>query len=884
MMSSRRFDSLLAVVCLIVLSRGVLAEENGDAGVVQGGIGGEGIDFAHDVAPVLQQNCVHCHGGQIAEGGFSLNTRELLVDSGYVDLDDPEYSYLITLITSDDPDLQMPPPERPRMSDEEISILKNWVTAKLPWEPGMSFALDAYEPPLRPREPTLPPVHGGRENPIDRILDRDLLSRGAAIPQPIDDLVFLRRASLDLVGLLPSEQQFRDFVDDSAPDKRARLIDELLADDVGYADHWITFFNDLLRNDYSGTGFITGGRRQISGWLYDALLHNKPFDQLTRELISPPTPDSRGYIDGIKWRGEVSAGQTIPIQFSQSISQSFLGINMKCASCHDSFVDRWKLTDAYGLAAIYADEPLELHRCDKPIGQTAQAAWLFPELGQVDSDAPRSERLRQLAELMTDPQNGRFARTIVNRLWYRMMGRGIVHPLDAMQNEPWNEDLLDFLANELVENDFDLKAVLRLIARSEAYQSVAQIKAGQGVDGQTGEDRDEDVAQQNVAEQVAAEVSSGHSASGLGVGQYEYQGPLARRMTAEQFVDAIWHLTNASPQTVEAPLMRFDPARLSSVDVEPAHDWIWAANQTANQAAADGNRDNVSGNVDQDTDPNTDQDIKSIALEKKFRLASPAVSGAAVLICDGSYTLFVNGKKVDQSTDPLTPNWISLAGNLRQGENSLVVVVKASEERPDQAGFWMDLRVKLADETMFEIGTDPTWSFCLDPPARLGSRLGKMGDKRDPVSVLPVVGRWQDVVETSALPIIKTIAASNQQDRMVRASLRKNTPLMKSLGRPMREQIVSMRPDTITTLEAIDLANESTLADWFADGARRLNAKCQRDTDRIIDTLFQSALCRSATADERTIVANMLGSDPSDSDVQDVMWAVCMLPEFMLIR
>src|SRR5690606_26986131 len=119
--------------------------------------------------------------------------------------------------------------------------------------------------------------------------------------------------------------------------------------------------------------------------------------------------------------------------------------------------------DAFGLAAIYAQEPLEIHRCDKPVGRQAEARWLFPEIGEVDADAPRNERLEQLAGLMTHRDNGRFTRTIVNRLWYKLMGRGIVHPLDAMQSEPWNEDLLDALANHLSDSEYNLKSVLRLI-------------------------------------------------------------------------------------------------------------------------------------------------------------------------------------------------------------------------------------------------------------------------------------------------------------------------------------------------------------------------------------------------------------------------------------
>ena len=159
------------------------------------------------------------------------------------------------------------------------------------------------------------------------------------------------------------------------------------------------------------------------------------------------------------------------IQFSQNVSQVFFGINMKCASCHDSFIDRWKLDDAYGLAAIIADQPLEIHRCDKPTGKIATARFLWPELGTIDAKQPKAQRLEQLAELVTHPDNGRFPRTIVNRLWQRLMGRGIVHPVDVMANEPWSEDLLDYLAAYLVDHGYDLKKLIEHIATSQAYQS-----------------------------------------------------------------------------------------------------------------------------------------------------------------------------------------------------------------------------------------------------------------------------------------------------------------------------------------------------------------------------------------------------------------------------
>src|SRR5207237_3338042 len=155
---------------------------------------------------------------------------------------------------------------------------------------------------------------------------------------------------------------------------------------------------------------------------------------------------SRGFSKGIVWRGVVNASQVPPMQAAQNVSQVFLGLNLKCASCHDSFINDWKLSDAYGLAAVFADDPLEISRCDRPAGVTARARFLYPELGTIDAGAGKTERLRQLSGLLIRKENGRFARTIVNRLWGRLMGRGVIEPADEMDNQPWSADLLDLLA------------------------------------------------------------------------------------------------------------------------------------------------------------------------------------------------------------------------------------------------------------------------------------------------------------------------------------------------------------------------------------------------------------------------------------------------------
>ena len=469
----------------------------------------DGVDFAHDVLPLLKARCAECHTNGKYKGGVSFDTREDLLKSKAAVPGQSGKSPLIERVTSKDPEMRMPP-KGPPLTDKEVKILRAWIDQKLPWQDGFSFAKVGYVAPLKPRRPELPAARDGRTNPVDRIIDAYLAQRKLPTPPPTDDATFLRRIYLDLVGLLPTPEQLEAFRADRAPDKRERLVRKLLDDRIGYAENWLTFWNDLLRNDYEGTGYIDGGRKPISVWLYRSLLENKPYDQFVRELVSP-NGDSEGFARGIKWRGVVNASQTPDIQFSQNVAQVFLGINLKCASCHDSFIDNWKLDNAYALAAVIADRPPEIHRCDKPTGKHAKARFLFPELGQIDPSRPKAERLQQLAKLMTHPDNGRLTRTVVNRIWHRLMGRGIVHPVDAMGAAPWNADLLDYLAVSLSDNGYDLKKVIELIVTSKAYQSKCV----------------------TLTEEPAAD--------------YVYRGPIAKRMTAEHFMDAVWRITGTTP-------------------------------------------------------------------------------------------------------------------------------------------------------------------------------------------------------------------------------------------------------------------------------------------------------------------------------------------------
>ncbi len=780
------------------------------------------IDFSHDIVPLLKTHCVKCHAGDSKKGGFSFNTRGELLEGSengpVVEPGKPADSRFIEVVVSTVEGERMPP-EGERLTAKEVELLKRWVEQGVPWEDGFAFKRPAYEPPLKPRNPELPPPSDGRTNPIDRIIDQYMTAHKIARPELVDDRTFARRAWLDLVGLLPNVDRLEKFVADRSPDKRARLIDELLSDDVGYAEHWLTFWNDLLRNDYDGTGFITGGRKQISAWLYDSLISNKPYDKFVRELIAPPSDDSRGFIDGIKWRGEVSAGQTVEIQFAQSLSQSLLGINMKCASCHDSFIDRWKLDEAYGLAAIYASKPLEIHRCDKPIGKTATASWLFPELGQVDANAPPAERLKQLAALLTHPDNGRLTRTITNRLWHRMLGRGIVHPTDAMQTEPWNSDLLDFLGSDFAAHGYDLKHTLRLIATSAAYQS-------------------------------RCEVLSGNEPA-----QYHYAGPRAKRMTAEQFVDTLWQLTDAAPTRMDAKFLRgkLDPGLAATLKLTGK--WIWSSDGTTPAAAGE-----------------------KRSFRKAFELTDAVDHAGVVVTCDNAFTLYLDGKKViagDNWKNPIPAAF----GSVSKGKHELLVVAENQGKTPNPAGLFVQAHFGRQAGAIV-IATDETWEWTEKLPKDNG-KFDKPPKDWHKAALLANQNTWESVESELQNGLARAAFVPTQ---MVRAALLKADPLMRTLGRPNRDQIVSMRPNELSTLEAIDLENGAQVAKVLGTGAENILKRNWSGPDEFVDWLYRQALSRPATKEELVIARELLGEQLDQRGVEDMLWAVVMLPEFQIVR
>lgn len=407
-------------------------------------------DFVNEIHPILASRCLSCHSGGKPQANLDLTKRETAARI----LNDT----LLNRVEGKAGRI-MPPVGTPLKADE-IAKLREWIAEGAPWADVASKAPNGWVAPLAPRQVPLP---AGSGHPIDRFTG--VSSKGLST-----DDTFAHRVYLDLWGMPPNEQQLLAFRADTRPDKRAKLIDSLLSEERNYTHHWMSWWNDMLRNDI---GVIYHGeRKSITGWLETALRDNMPYDDMVRELLNPIGNGSpEGFLVGVNWRGDVNASQTPWMQASQNTAQVFLGINLKCASCHDSFINKYKLKEAYGLAAMFSKEAsLELVRCDNKTGVQQPAEFLWPELGKIPAGASASERRYWAAKLFTHPSNGRLARTLVNRYWQKLMGKGLVEPVDDMDAKPSNPDLLDWLAYDFAQNGHDLKYLLKLLMTSSEYQ------------------------------------------------------------------------------------------------------------------------------------------------------------------------------------------------------------------------------------------------------------------------------------------------------------------------------------------------------------------------------------------------------------------------------
>lgn len=490
------------------------------------------VDYYRDVRPILEERCYDCHQGGKAKGDLRMDRHASVLKGGKNDgpavvPGDAADSSLIWRVTPEEALDDIMPPKGEPLDESEIATLTKWVEEGASWP---QFQVEDFE---------LTPLS--------------------------DDLTFLRRVYLDTVGVPPSEEEIAAFQARDSTTRRAEVIERLLAD-PRWADHWMGYWQDVLAENPNILNPTLNNTGPFRWWIYEALLDNKPADLFVTELLRMEGSERFGGPAGFG----VASQNDVPMAAKGIIvSSAFLGVDMKCARCHDAPSNVSKQEDLFQLAALLKEAPIEVPTTSsvpldrihadgrKPLievtlkpGSKVEPAWPFArycdeELAATLSENPDDPRDR-LAALVTAPQNERFAQVMVNRIWQRLMGRGIVENLsDWEKSEPTHPELLAWLGRRFVESGYDTKAIASLILNSHAYQ-----RANDPESTKTGP---------------------------------LYIAPASRRLSAEQIVDSLFSATG-KPFQVEEVCLDIDSVRIlkNSISLGKPHR-AWMLASTSNE-------------------------------------------------------------------------------------------------------------------------------------------------------------------------------------------------------------------------------------------------------------------------------------------------------------
>jgi len=546
--------------------------------------------FEADVLPVLYRHCFSCHSEKQPKpkGELRLDSAQAIDDAGVIIPGRPEASELLKRVSLPATHEDAMPPLKggaQPLSDAERTLLREWITAGA--DVGGWVRFEHRDAPLSPSGAVMPRTAVTEvARQVDAWVDRHHADQRTTLNAPVSDEVFLRRVYLDVVGRIPSLEESTRFLASPAENRRARLIDALLGSE-GYVSHTYNWKADQLRIN---PRLLAAGQ---PGWLYDewlkqAIRSGLPHDETVRKLIT-----ASGYLWENGAAGFYLRDLGMPLDHASNLSRVFLGTRMECAQCHDHPLEPVTQKDFFQMAAFTAgvsnlsspsgysndnvkqwpelkallermgkDEALQdgvsraiapLKRLttdtDKPL--TFPATYVYDSAARGQPVVPRTlfgdeapivdgNRREAFAEWMTSPRNPRFARNAANRLWKRVMGAGLVEPVDSLSSlpQPEHRGLLDFLTATLIGLRFDERAFLAVLLNTRLYQS------------ETMRERPEPGA------------------------TFGLQGPLLRRLSAEQIWDS--HLVLLVPDLDERkPALRqegssLNPARLRKLTTMPA--------------------------------------------------------------------------------------------------------------------------------------------------------------------------------------------------------------------------------------------------------------------------------------------------------------------------
>ncbi|MCU1233857.1 MAG: hypothetical protein JWP63_1824 [Candidatus Solibacter sp.] len=757
------------------------------------------VDYDRQVHPILAAKCWACHSQEKRSGGFSLATYTDLLEggrSGAAIKPGNSAGSLLLLRANGSRAPRMPLGGAP-LAAAELATIAAWIDDGARATPASAPAKPKWEAPLTLTSPAIPPaVWPAWTSLLDRFTAAYLASHKIAEPQSVTDAIFARRAWLDVTGLLPAPADLRAFLADTGAGKRERLVEYLLSLDQQYAENWISFWNDLLRNDEGVSYFSeTASRKTITPWLLGALKSNLPYNQFVAQLLNPVAPsDPAGFLIGVNWRGTVNASQTPAMQAAQNTAQIFLGINLKCNSCHDSFISKWKLKDAYSLATYFStEEKLQLYRCDVAQPEYAEPMFLFPELNRAPASHSQADRRAAASAIFTDPRNGRLARTVVNRIWHRLLGRGIVENPDEMDGEPWSPELLDWLSADFAAHNYDLKRLISVILTSRAYQMPA----------------------------VAATSQPAR--------EYTFRGPELRRLTAEQFADAIGQITGdwrvyqpPTPADAAAP-----PPGIYT------RDWHIAANPLT-RALGRPIRDQVYGTRD-----SAATTLQALELVNGETLTHLLMRGARKMLGElPPEPVSVFNKPISNRTPAEFDVDISHASKL------FLLVQDTGSYSPEKVeAAW------LKPELIGPKGITPLTSL---------KAAGEPDLRSADLDALRVKTPSRLVYDIAGKGFTRLHGAAGIENREITSDVNPRTRFFIFLEEPTMDRLTRVAPETpVPALPAVKTSAEA------------------------IDRVFWYALGRAPSAAERDAAQT---TATSADGLADLLWAVLMKPEFQLIR
>ena len=290
------------------------------------------------------------------------------------------------------------------------------------------------------------------------------------------DEIFVRRAYVDVLGTIPSLEETQAFLADTDPEKRSKLIDTLL-ERPEFSELWAMKWAEVLRVAEIPNILDRKGMHRYNDWLRQAIMSNTPMDKLVRELLGAEggnftNPAANFYVI-----------EQDPLVIAENVSQVFLGIQLKCAQCHNHPFERWTMDDYYSFAAFFAQvgrkassdprESIIFNRGGGEVQHLNTKQNMAPKfLGGAVPDIAGRDRREVLAEWITSPENPWFAKNLANRVWAHFLGAGIVNPPDDVRvtNPPTNPKLLDELGTKMIAYNYDLRQLVRDICNSYTYQ------------------------------------------------------------------------------------------------------------------------------------------------------------------------------------------------------------------------------------------------------------------------------------------------------------------------------------------------------------------------------------------------------------------------------